>query len=449
MSEYGKAPDVKVGRLTGEQYLENFRDIHPPLGDREAIIEAERCYFCYDAPCVTACPTSIDIPQFIREISTGNPNGAAATIYSQNILGGMCARVCPTETLCEQACVREESEGKPVKIGLLQRSATDHFMETREGTSFTRAPETGKRVAIVGAGPAGLSCAHRLATYGHDITLYDAKSKAGGLNEYGIAAYKATNNFAQKEVEWLLSIGGITFENGCRLGTDFSLETLVEDYDAVFLAVGHSGVNAVKAAGEELKNLHNAVSYIHDLRQSEDLSKLPVGGNVVVIGGGMTAVDIAVQSKLLGAQNVTMVYRRGPEHIGASKYEQDLALLNGVAIRFWSKPIAFQGHGEHLKSVDLETTRLNENGELEGTGEVEAIAADVLFRAVGQHFVPGELEGAIELEAGRIKVDETYATSINKVWAGGDCVGVSDDLTVSAVEDGKQAAEAIHTTISA
>ncbi|MEO1365279.1 MAG: FAD-dependent oxidoreductase, partial [Pseudomonadota bacterium] len=210
-------PGVAAARLEPEAYAENFTDLHPALDDHEALVAADRCYFCHDAPCITACPTDIDIPLFIRQIATGTPDAAAKTILTQNIMGGMCARVCPTETLCEEACVRELAEGKPVLIGQLQRYATDHLQE-RGVHPFTRAAVTGKSVAVVGAGPAGLSCAHRLAMLGHEVTVFDARPKPGGLNEYGIAAYKTPDGFAQAEVDWLLQIGGITMQHDTALG---------------------------------------------------------------------------------------------------------------------------------------------------------------------------------------------------------------------------------------
>src|SRR5262245_14863164 len=231
-----RTPDIASGRLTPEEYAANFSDLHPPLEKHQAFVEDDRCYFCYDAPCVQACPTGIDIPMFIREILTDNPKAAAETILSANILGGMCARVCPTETLCEEACVREKAEGKPVRIGELQRYATDTLM-TEGRQPFERAPATGKCVAVVGGGPAGLSCAHRLAMHGHDVVIYDAKPKLGGLNEYGIAAYKTVNGFANAEVDFILSIGGISIEAGKALGRDFTLADLRAKYDAVFVGL--------------------------------------------------------------------------------------------------------------------------------------------------------------------------------------------------------------------
>ncbi len=332
---------IEPGRLGPEQYARNFSDLHPPLDRHEAFVEADRCYFCFDAPCMNACPTSIDIPMFIREISTDNPLGAAETIFEQNILGGMCARVCPTEQLCEEACVRMEAEGKPVKIGLLQRYATDIAME-EEAQFFTRAPASGKTVAVVGAGPAGLAAAHRLAMHGHEAVVYDARPKAGGLNEYGIASYKTPDGFAQAEVDYVTAIGGIDIVLGQELGRDLTLDRLLETHDAVFLGIGLGGVNALRAEGEVdgTEGLTDAVDFIAQLRQSKDLSSLPVGRRVVVIGGGMTAIDAAVQSKLLGAEDVTICYRRGKEHMNASGFEQDLAASKGVNIRHWVQPRA-------------------------------------------------------------------------------------------------------------
>lgn len=451
MTETNTAPDVSAGRLSPEEYADNFSDLHPRLTAREAYVEADRCYFCYDAPCMQACPTSIDIPQFIRQISTGNPTGSAKTIFEQNILGGMCARVCPTETLCEQVCVRNESEGAPVKIGELQRYATDHFMDTHGSTPFDRAASTGKKIAVVGAGPAGLSCAHRLAVHGHDVTIYDARPKAGGLNEYGIASYKSVDNFAAREVEFILSIGGIAIENGKRLGQDLELAQLASDFDAVFLAIGLGGVNALGTDGEELEGVADAVDYIADLRQASDLGTLPVGRKVVVIGGGMTAIDIAVQTKLLGAEDVTVAYRRGQDRMNASEYEQHLAQTNGVKIMVWAQPHKITGNG-HVTAIELERTQASADGKLEGTGEIVTVPADMVFKAVGQKLQGSDLNGSaanITIERGRIVVDDDRKTSMAGVWAGGDCVAGGEDLTVAAVEDGKIAAESIHRALSA
>lgn len=431
---------IASGRLSADDYARNFSDLHPALDRHEAHVEADRCYFCFDAPCQTACPTSIDIPLFIREISTGNPLGAAETIFEQNILGGMCARVCPTEQLCEESCVRMEAEGKPVKIGQLQRYATDVAM--REGRQFfTRAPSTGKRIAVVGAGPAGLSAAHRLSMHGHDVVIFDARPKPGGLNEYGIASYKTPGGFAQAEVEYVTAIGGISIVNEKILGRDFSLTELREQYDAVFLGMGLGGVNALRAEGETTEGVINAVDFIAQLRQSPDLSTLPIGRRVVVIGGGMTAIDAAVQARLLGAEQVTMVYRRGKEAMSASEFEQDLAASKGVTIRHWLAPKRVVAQFGKVAGIELEYTAMVD-GKLVGTGETVVIECDQVMKAIGQTLA-SDGEGVM-LAGGKIEVDGEGRTSIEGVWAGGDCATGGDDLTVTAVAEGRDAAESIN-----
>jgi glutamate synthase (NADPH/NADH) small chain len=441
-----KKPDIAGKRLSMAEYAVNFADLHPPLDHHEALVESDRCYFCHDAPCMQACPTSIDIPMFIRQIQTGHARSAAKTIFDQNIFGGMCARVCPTETLCEEVCVREIAEGKPVKIGLLQRYATDEAMA--EGTHpYVRAAATGKKVAVVGAGPAGLACAHRLAIYGHDVTVFEAREKSGGLNEYGIASYKSVDNFAQKEVDFILSIGGIKIEHGGKLGETLNLADLQKNYDAVFLGIGLQGVNALGAKGEDADGVADAVDYIAELRQAKDLSSLPVGRRVVVIGGGMTAVDAAVQSKLLGAEDVTILYRRGAAQMKASAFEQQLAQIKGVKIKHWVAPK--QVIVEDGKATGLRCEYMTEaSGMLTGTGETFDIPADMIFKAIGQTYVD-VLGGQLALEAGRIKVDSLKRTSVSGIWAGGDCVAGGKDLTVASVDDGRRAAESINAFLKA
>jgi len=437
---------VAKGLLSREQLAANFSDLHPPLSPHEALVEADRCYFCFDAPCQNACPTSIDIPLFIREIAVGNNMGAAETILSSNIMGGMCARVCPTETLCEEACVREAAEGKPVRIGLLQRHAVDALMATGKNP-FTRAASTGRAIAVVGAGPSGLACAHALAASGHSVTIYEAREKPAGLNEYGIAAYKTPDDFAQKEAAFILSIGGIEIRHGIALGRDVSLEKLRNDYDAVFIGLGLAAVNQLGLVDEgALANVIDAVDYIADLRQAEDLTQFPVGRRVVVIGGGMTAIDVAVQTKRLGADLVTLVYRRGQEHMKASAYEQELAQTNGVLIRTWARPKALEGDGGGVRAIVFERTR-DDDGALVDAGESFRLEADMVFAAVGQKL--GDVLGSMASRDGRIVVDEQRRTSVPGVWAGGDCVYGGKDLTVSAVEDGKRAAASIDAALAA
>jgi len=443
MSDIG---DIAANRLPAEQYQRRFDDVEPPLDRKRALVEASRCHFCYDAPCLEACPTGIDIPGFIRKIATDNIKGSAITILEENIMGGACARVCPTEILCEQACVRTSQEGKPVDIGALQRYATDWLFE-RGIQPFTRAAPTGKRIAIVGAGPAGLACAHRLALLGHDTVVFDARPKAGGLNEYGVAAYKVPHDFAQREVDFILSLGGIDLRPGQALGRDVTLAQLRRDYDAVFIGTGLGGVNALALDGETLPGVEDAVAYIERLRQAADKSRLPIGRRVVVIGGGNTAIDIAVQAKRLGAEDVTIAYRRGADAMSATPHEQEFAQTNGVKIKHWARPVRLLSDGGHLSGVECESTTLDADGKLVGAGTRFALPADMLFKAIGQTFVAAPVRDGgqelLDLRQGRIVVDDARRTSLPDVWAGGDCISGGQDLTVSAVQDGKRAAHAI------
>jgi len=445
VSERDSKGDIRGGRLTPEAYAGNFADAHPPLAPNQALIESDRCYFCYDAPCVKACPTQIDIPSFIRKIATGNVKGAAHDILQQNIMGAVCARVCPTEVLCEGACVRNDPEHKPVAIGALQRHATDWLFD-RQIQLFERGPDSGKRVAVVGGGPAGLSCAHRLAMLGHSVTVFEARDQLGGLNEYGVAAYKVTGQIAQREVEYLLEIGGIEPKLRHRLGRDIVLSRLRQDYDAVFLGIGLGGVNALGIDEPALTGVFDAIAYIEKLRQARNLSELPVGRSVVVIGGGMTAIDIASQVKRLGAEDVTIGYRRGPESMSASRKEQAWAQTSGVRIKHWARPLRLLGRDGVLTAVEFERTRPDTQAQAADGGEKFIVAADMLFKAIGQVLIKDALDGnadVLETSAGRIAVDAQRRTSIPGVWAGGDCVAGGQDLTVVAVEDGKRAALAI------
>ncbi len=444
MTNTPQTDGIAAARLDDATLAAHFDDLYPILDDHEARVAADRCYFCHDAPCIEACPTSIDIPLFIRQIQTGMPDAAARTILAQNILGSMCARVCPTETLCEGACVRETAEGNPVEIGRLQRYATDGLLLANEHP-FTRAAPSGKRVAVVGAGPAGLACAHRLAMLGHDVVILEGRAKPGGLNEYGIAAYKAANGIAQAEVDWLMRIGGITVKTGVKLGKDLTLAELQADYDAVFLGMGLGGVNALGVAGEDLAGVADAVDFIEGLRQAADKATVAVGRDVVVIGGGMTAVDAAVQSRLLGAEHVHIVYRRDRGAMAASDYELDHAQTEGVTILTNAMPVAIRGTGK-AEAVEFAYTRSGPKG-LEKTGETFRLPADQVFKAIGQT-LSGVPEG-LALEGGKIAVDAAGRTSVEGVWAGGDCAAGGEDLTVTAVAQGRDAAMDIHAALSA
>jgi glutamate synthase (NADPH/NADH) small chain len=307
---------------------------------------------------------------------------------------------------------------------------------------FTRAAASGKRVAVVGAGPAGLAAAHGLARAGHEVTLLEARPKLGGLNEYGLASYKTTGGFAQKEVEWLLSIGGISVKQGQALGRDFTLQDLTLQYNAVFLGLGLAGVNALGVEEPVLHGLRDAVEFIAELRQSAHPSEVAVGQRVLVIGGGMTAVDAAVQSRLLGAREVSIVYRRGQAQMGASAHEQEWAQTNGVALRTWARPLQVLGSEGRVTGMRFAVTA-ERDGRLVDTGEQFELQADMVLKAIGQKLIADPVVPSIELQNGRIKTDEAGRTNHPKVWAGGDCRLGGRDLTVEAVEHGKLAAVSI------
>jgi glutamate synthase (NADPH/NADH) small chain len=301
---------------------------------------------------------------------------------------------------------------------------------------FERAAPTGRRVAVVGAGPAGLACAHGLARRGHDVTIYEARDKPGGLNEYGIAAYKTVDDFAQAEVNWLMQIGGISVRTGRRLGVDLAVETLRSEYDAVFLGVGLAGINELGVEGADRQGVRAAVDFIAELRQAEDPSALPVGRDVVVSGGGMTAIAAGVQSRLLGAATVTIVYRRGRGQMGASRYEQDLAAENGARIVANARPVRVLGNGT-AREIEFEYTEDGPEG-LRGTGQMFRLLADQVLRAIGQRLE--DVPEGLEVAGGKIAVSGPGRTSLDGVWAGGDCAAGGDDLTVTAVAQGRDAA---------
>ena len=425
----------------------HFTDLAPPLNDRQAHLEASRCLYCYDAPCVNACPSEIDIPSFIRNIHADNVQGAAHKILSANILGGSCARVCPTEILCQQACVRNnDHECAPVLIGLLQRYAVDNARFSTH--PFSRAAATGKRIAVVGAGPAGLSCAHRSAMHGHDVVIFEAREKAGGLNEYGIAKYKLVDDFAQHELDFLLQIGGIEIRHGQRLGDNLSLSDLHQQFDAVFLGLGLAASKHLGLPHEDAPGLLAATDYIRELRQADDLTQLPLADRCIVLGAGNTAIDMAVQMARLGARDVNLVYRRGLADMGATDHEQEIAKANQVRLLTWAQPdtVLLDDHGQ-VRGMRFARTRL-ENGRLHTTGETFELAADAIFKAIGQGFdeqaLHDPLAQQLQRQGERIFVDAQLQTSIPGVYAGGDCISLGQDLTVQAVQHGKLAAEAMH-----
>ena len=385
----------------------------------------------------------------IADINSLGRSFGGRTIWDANIFGGACARVCPTEDLCEKVCVRNTQTGVPVAIGRLQRHATDALMASSRPQLFTRAAPTGKRVAVLGAGPAGLACAHTLARHGHEVTVFDARAKGGGLNEYGLASYKVADDYAQRELKWLLDIGGITLQTGHAVTSAAELLALKQGFDALFLGVGLASTHQLGVPGETLAGVQDAVDFIATLRQAADKSTVRVGQRVVVIGGGMTAVDAAVQSKLLGAESVTLVYRRGQASMSASKDEQDWALKHGVVIQHWLAPTELTGADGAVTGVRFARQHIS-GGKLTPTGDTVDLPADLVLKAIGQTLGNAWLaDTGLALAEGRLATDDDGRTSLPGVWAGGDCRAGGLDLTVEAVEHGKRAALAIHQALSA
>ena len=436
-------------RLTDPEYARQFSDIHPAFESRDAaLVEANRCLFCYDAPCVKSCPTGINVPKFIRQIATDDLKGAAYTIFQSNIMGGGCSRVCPVEKLCEGACVYNLMEEKPISIARLQRLPTEKAIADR-WPLFTRkepADSPGHRVAVVGAGPAGLSCAHALAREGVDVTIYEKEPKGGGLMTYGIAAYKVTPEFCEAEVDYILSLGGITIRYDCELGTDITLDELRATYDAVFLGFGVGLARQLNIPGEELNGVVDAIHFIHALRD-KGFPSVAVGDRVAVIGMGMTAIDAATQARRLGAAHVTLVYRRTEAEMPCTRAELDLARLDGCQLLWLAAPKEIHGHEGNVTSLVCSVMEL---GAPDGsgrrypvdTGQTVTLDVDMVIKAAGQlpytHLVDAT---SITHDRGRIAVTGS-ATNLPGVFAGGDCVNGGKEV-VDAVQAGKDGATAI------
>jgi dihydropyrimidine dehydrogenase (NAD+) subunit PreT len=438
---------IKKNRLTAEQYEQNFSDIHPPFDSREsALVEANRCLFCYDAPCTKSCPTEINIPKFIKQISTDNVKGSAHTIFVSNIMGAGCSRVCPVEKLCEGACVFNMLEEPPIPIARLQRFATEQAME-KKWKLFERKPATGKKVAIVGAGPAGLSCAHVLSREGIDVTIFEKESKGGGLMTYGIAAYKVTPKFCEDEVKYITSIGGITIQYNQELGNNLSLADLQNNYDAVYLGFGVGLARQLNIPGEDLEGVVDAIRFIYDIRAGA-YDQVPVGDKVAVIGMGMTAIDAATQAKRLGAKDVTLVYRRTQEEMPCTEAELDIAKLDGCRIIWLAAPAMVKGtNGKvtHLVCHLMELGEPDTSGRRSpvDTGETFTLEVDMVIKAAGQ--IPfKELVSSNQLSHsyGKVVTNKHGSTNIPGVFAGGDCVNGGKEV-VDAVQAGKIGAQSI------
>ena len=438
---------IKNNRLTEAEYEKNFSDIHPPFENKEAaLVEANRCLFCYDAPCIKGCPTSIDIPKFIKQITTDNIKGSAHTIFISNIFGGGCSRVCPVEKLCEGNCVYNLLDEKPIEIAKLQRWSTDKPLQEK-WKLFDRKSFWGKRVAIIGAGPAGLSCAHMLSREGIDVTVFEKENKGGGLMTYGIAAYKVTPAFCEEEVDFITSLGGIEIKYDHALGKDVTLEQLQQNYDAAYLGIGVGLANKLNIPGEELEGVEDATKFIYAIR-TEGFSNVPVGDKVAVIGMGMTAIDAATQAKRLGAKEVTMVYRRSESEKNCTQVELDIALLDGCKIQWLAAPKEIIGEKGKVKALLCEIMKLG-TPDYSGkpapipTGETFTLDVDMVIKATGQSpFIDLVNENGIENNRGKIILKENSSTNIKGVFAGGDAVNGGKEV-VDAVQAGKEGAAAI------
>ena len=435
-------PDYKRP-ISEEEFQKNFQQKKPLMNDTEAYYEGSRCLFCYDAPCMNACPTGIDIPLFIKQIHTGNVTGAAKTIFDANWLGNACGKVCPTGVLCEGACVYNHQDVPVIQIGRLQNYATERVI--REGTTLFKAGESnGRKVAIIGAGPAGIACACELRILGYQADIFEAKAKPSGLTVYGIAPYKITNEEALDEVAYLQKQLGFSIQYDTPISNEKELEELESNYDAIFIGVGSGPTRSLGLEGEDKENVVGAVEWIEELRMKHH--KLQVPNRVVVIGGGNTAMDAASESARMGAEEVILAYRRNKNRMGAYGFEYETAVNAGVQRLFNIQPLEILGNGK-VEGIKFVKTR-SQNGQLEIVPDSEFdLPCDLVIKATGQAKNADFLSKISRLELDnrkRIKVNETtFQTTNPKYFAGGDAVNGGAEV-VNACYDGKMAAKGIH-----
>lgn len=436
-------------KLTPDQYEKNFTELHPPFTANSAAAEAHRCLYCYDSPCIKACPTHIDIPTFIKKIATGNLKGSARTILASNWIALTCAKACPVDVLCEGACVYNDRGEEPIQIGRLQRYAIDRYFALGMPALFTPAPRNGKSIGVIGAGAAGLSCAAEAALLGYDVTIYDANDKPGGLNTWGIAPYKTTQEDALNEVKLVQSFG-VTIKSGVRVGTDISIDELAKRHDAIFLGAGLPSASRLNIPGEDLPGVVDSLDFIRRVT-TRNWASVDVGKRVVVIGGGNTAIDAVTEARRLGAEHVMIVYRRSREEMPAYDFEYELAKSDGVGFQFLTAPVRIIGgnHVEALECVHMKLGSPDDEGRRKPEpipGSSFRIPADMVIKAVGQNIEESFLSRIphLTIHRGRVAVDsDTLQTSNSKFFAGGDCINGGKEV-VNAAADGKRAAHGIH-----
>ncbi len=432
-----------MSKLPAERSESIFTDFKPAYTANQAKVEANRCLYCHDAPCITACPTGIDIPTFIRKIATDNVKGSAKTIFSSNVLGMSCARVCPVEVLCVGDCVYNHMGVPPIQIGKLQRYATDTAFEAGWGY-FEAGPDTGRSVGIVGGGPAGLACAHRLRRFGHAVTIYDKRPRLGGLNATGVAPYKMPADRALAEVDWVMSIGGIEIQTGVEIGTDLTFEELEARHDALFLGFGLGPDSSLAAEGEGLDGVEGAVEFIERFK----LGTVDLDGvqRAVVVGGGNTALDVVRELKVLGVPKVTLAYRGTEARMSGYTHEWNAGKQEGVAAAWQTQPTGFVGKDGTVTGITC--VRLDDDKKpIEGSEHT--LPADRVYLAIGQSKL-GELVGSLDgitLSWGKVAVGEGQATGRPGVYAGGDCANGGKEV-VNGVAEGRDAALAIHDYLS-
>jgi glutamate synthase (NADPH/NADH) small chain len=428
--------------ITEHEFAGNFAEIHPPLGGREALVEANRCLFCFDAPCANACPTHIDVPGFIKKISSGNLRGSALTILNANILGLSCARVCPVDVLCEGACVMHRYNQSPIEIGRLQRHAMDHFYDAGPRLPSAAAARPGG-VACIGAGPASLACAAKLRQQGFSVTIFDNRPLAGGLNTYGVAEYKLRPADSQKEVELVRSLG-VEFRLSVEIGGELRVRELEEQFDILFLGVGLGPTEPLQIPGEHLPGVMDALHFIAGYKTHRGAG---VGRRVVVIGGGNTAIDAATAALRLGAEQVHVLYRRSETEMPAYQFEYDLAMRDGVQFHWLTQPVAIHGKDavEYVECVRMELGPADRKGRRQPRPIPDSnyrLDCDMVIPSIGQSRLFNFLAQfrGVQLEAGRVVVNaSTGQTSNPRYFAGGDCVNGGREV-VDAVAEGQRAA---------